>query len=342
MKPKKRFFTLKYFLCLITLSLLITGAAVFLANDAFAITGSDTEQVIRLDAQSSANKIASTLKKEGLIKSKTWFLTYLRLRGKALSVKPGVYRIPENSGFDGIHRILTYGNDAQTAQVRISIPEGATLGDIMRIICDENGICSRSDFEDTVKNGDFSKYSFLPADRTSLEGYLYPDTYFFYTSCSAYSVIDKMLGNFNAKFDEKYRQACKNAGISVDQAITLASIIIKEAKYVSDYGRVSSVLHNRLKSDAFAHKLQSDATLVYALGRPMNPSDKELDSPYNTYKYGKLPPTPICSPDLNAISYAIHPDKTDYFYFVADKNGAVLYARTYSAHLKNIEKTQKT
>ena len=364
MKKAKSFFNIKYFITVFLVALLITGAIVWLANDAFAITAPNETAVISIPEGSSAKEVTKLLKDNGLIKSGLWFRTYLALRGKDISPKGDVYRIPMSSGFDGIHRILTYGSRAETSQVRISIPEGSSIDDIMRIICDENGICSRAEFIDTVQNGDFSRYSFLPSvkpvnaengisadvpvlKRTTtdpaspkyrLEGYLYPDTYYFYSKSSAYSVIDKMLANFDAKFDEKYRLACKKQGLSISDAVTLASIIIKEAKFVSDYPKISSVFHNRLASSAFASRLQSDATVVYALGREMTPEDKSLDSPYNTYKYGGLPPSPIANPDLNAISYAIYPDRTPYFYFVTTKNGSALYASTYSAHLQNVRK----
>ena len=120
--------------------------------------------------------------------------------------------------------------------------------------------------------------------------------------------------------------------------ITLASVIIREARFTHDYPKVSSVFHNRLQSTAFGKRLQSDATLVYALGREMTSADKELDIPYNTYKYGGLPPTPIANPDLSAISYAIYPDSTPYYYFVTAKDGSVLYARDYASHLRNVQK----
>ena len=171
-----------------------------------------------------------------------------------------------------------------------------------------------------------------------LEGYLYPDTYYFYTDSSAYTVLDRMLENFDRHMDEKYLAACEKQGFTVDEAVTLASMIMKEAKKLSDYPKVSSVFRNRKSSRAFGGRYQSDATLTYALGRPMVGGDKEDLSPYNTYKYAGLPPSPICFPDMNAISYALSPDKTNYYYFVSDKNGDMLYATTYGKHRENIKK----
>ena len=139
-------------------------------------------------------------------------------------------------------------------------------------------------------------------------------------------MVDKLLSNFGKKFDDKYRSACKAQGLTIDEAVTLASVIIKEARFVSDYPKVSSVFANRLKSRSFGRRLESDATLVYILGRQMKSEDKALDSPYNSYKNGGLPPGPISNPDVNALSYAIYPDKTNYYYFVAENSGKILYA----------------
>ena len=338
MQKKKKFFTFKYFLAVFLTALALTGAILWLINDAFAITAPDGDVTVVIPEGSSDKEISDILKDSGLIKSRLWFRAYLKLRGKDIEPKGESFRIPYGSGFDGIHRIINFGSSAELSEVRVSIPEGSTTEDIMRLICDKNGICSREDFTETMKNGDFSKYSFLPTERTTLEGYLYPDTYYFYSQSSAYAVIDKMLANFDKKFDEKYRLACKKQGMSINDAVTLASIIIKEAKFTHDYPKVSSVFHNRLESSAFGKRLQSDATLVYVLGREMTSADKELDSPYNTYKHGGLPPTPIANPDLDAISYAIYPDTTPYYYFVTTSDGSVLYARDYATHLRNVQR----
>lgn len=349
MKEKKKFFTVKYFLLVLASSILLTPVVLFLANDAFAITAEDKEVEISIPEGADDGDIAKILKENGLIKSKLWFRAYLSLRGKELAPFGSSYTVPLGSGFDGIHRILNYGSPKTSVQVRVSIPEGSTVDDIAEIICQKHGICSREEFIDTVRSGDFSKYEFVSAltdeqiskRKYRLEGYLYPDTYCFYSSSSAYAVIDKMLSNFDSKFDSKYRLACKNKGMSIDEAVTLASVVIKEAKYVSDYPKVASVFCNRLKSPAFAKRLQSDATLVYALGREMRSEDKELDSPYNTYRYGGLPPSAIANPDINSLSYAIYPDSTPYYYFVTGKNGKVLYARDYDTHLLNIKRVSE-
>ena len=343
MKKKNKFI---YFASVLAVSLALSALLIFLANDAFAITAKSGDESIYVSEGDGAKEISAALKKSGVIKSKTWFRTYLAVRGKSLDgVKEGSYTVSRTDGFDGIHRRLTGNVRRKRTEVTVVIPEGSTVEDILTIVCDNKGICERSELVDAIQNGDFSKYDFvnsISGERLyRLEGYLYPDTYCFYSNSSAYTVVDRLLSNFEAKFDEKYRKACKAKGLSVDEAVKIASIIEREAKFVSDYPKVSSVLHNRLGSMAFGGRLQSDATLTYALGRPMTAADKEIDNAYNSYKYRGLPPSPICSPDIEAISYALYPDKTNYYYFVSRSDGTMFYASSYEGHRYNVDRVKK-
>lgn len=335
-----------YLALLLSVSATLSAAVIFLVNDAFAVTAESGEVYIRVCEGDGAREIADSLKRSGAVKSKTWLRVYLALRGKSLDgVKSGGYTVSKTGGFDGIHRSLTAGVRRKRAELTVVIPEGSTVDDIVRIICRENGICTEDELTEVIRNGDFSRYDFVRVlsgeRRYRLEGYLYPDTYCFYSDSSPYSVIDKMLSNFESKFDEKYRKACASKGLSIDDAVKIASMIEKEARFVSDYPKVSSVIYNRKNSISFGGRLQSDATLTYSLGRPMTAADKELDDPFNSYKYGGLPPSAICNPDLEAISYAIYPDKTSYYYFVSRSDGTILYASSYEAHKRNIDLVKK-
>jgi len=344
---------LKYAASVATCAVVFSALVLILANDAFAITAKNEEATVTVEDGASIWEASAPLKKSGLIKSRAWFSAYLALRGKQGECVGGNYVLNKTVGFDGIYRAITSGQKKKRTSVTVVIPEGSTVDDIINIVCVQHGISSREEMVETVNYGDFSKYKFLSelADfdklkengrKYRLEGYLYPDTYCFYSDSSAYAVIDKLLLNFGNKFDEKYRRACKAQGLTIDEAVTLASMIIKEARYVSDYPKVSSVFSNRLKSKSFGGRLDSDATLVYILGRQMKSEDKALESKYNSYKYGGLPPGPIANPDVNALSYAIYPDKTGYYYFVAGDDGKILYSSTYSGHIRNIEKVRNS
>ncbi len=331
-------------------SCVISAAIIAAAVEIFALPSELAELpsvTLELDADADTAEVAKLLKENGLIKSSLLFRVYTLIRGNSREFKAGRYSFSPSSGYDGHLRELRGGERTRRTQVSVTIPEGSDVEDIIRIVCDEAHICSEQEMLDVIQNGSFDEYYFvreLDASNNSskrkyrLEGYLYPDTYYFYSDSSAHTVIDRMLSNFNTRFDERYRAACKKNGLSTDQAVTLASMIMKEAKFVSDYPKVSSVFHNRMNSALFGGKLQSDATLTYALGRAMRAEDKTLDSLYNTYVYAGYPPSPICAPDLNALSCALCPDKTGYYYFVSDANGRLYYASTYAAHQKNVKK----
>ena len=149
-----------------------------------------------------------------------------------------------------------------------------------------------------------------------------------------------MLANFETKFDMRYKTRADELGWSVDDVIILASMLQMEAKYETEYAKISSVFHNRLANTyATGGKLESDATIVYVLPAHVDKiTNEELktDSPYNTYLYPGLPPGPIGNPTSYAINYALYPDHTDYYYFVAQPSGYSLFAKTYEEHLRNI------
>jgi UPF0755 protein len=218
----------------------------------------------------------------------------------------------------------------------------------------EHGIGTREGFEDAIENYRFD-YWFLKDMELSedryyrLEGYLYPDTYRFYTDSSEVAALTKMLNNFKRKVPKSYKEECEKMGLTLNQAVTLASLIEAECTWVADYEPVSGVFHNRLASTSFNGRMDSDATIQYILRHTtgarkekLEDADLKIDSPYNTRLYDGLPPGPICSPSLNALMAAILPDtESGYYYFVAQANGYNLYAKTYAEHLKNIETVQK-
>jgi len=149
-----------------------------------------------------------------------------------------------------------------------------------------------------------------------------------------------MLANFNTKFSSVYREAAKKSGYSVDDIIILASIIQGEGKYVADYGQISSVFYNRMhrsRPDVRNGYLQSDATILYTFAdhREVYQEDLTIVSPYNTYENPGLPPGPIGNPSLNAISYALEPDNTNYFFFISGLDGKTYFAETAEEHELN-------
>ena len=188
-------------------------------------------------------------------------------------------------------------------------------------------------------NGDFD-YTFL-ADKpkglpSRLEGYLFPDTYKFYCGGDPKAVVEKMLKNFDNKMTDELMKRVEDSPYTLDEVIIIASLIEKETDG-SDDGKISSVIRNRLKnSGETAGYLQIDASLLYGLGEHkeiLTDADKEVDSPYNLYKYKGLPPTPIANPGISSIRATLYPENTSYYYYALGKDGVHHFFRTYREHV---------
>lgn len=228
--------------------------------------------------------------------------------------------------------------------VRVTFPEGSTVSQIA-LLLEENGVCAASEFMAEANNPlNLEGFGFEipnPEERAFLlEGYLFPDTYDFYRNESASSAIKRFLKNSQAKLDEEIIAGCNELGFTLDEVLTLASIIQEEAGDPAEMGKVSSVLHNRLDSSSFP-KLQCDVATFY-LRDYVKPyvdetSYEELVELYNTYNCEGLPAGPITNSGIDAVRAALYPDETDYYFFVTDSEGAYLYAETWAEHVENCD-----
>ena len=228
--------------------------------------------------------------------------------------------------------------------VRVMFPEGTTVSQMAQLL-EENGVCSASDFMTQANNPlNLEGFSFSipnPENRSFLlEGYLFPDTYEFYRNEDASSVIKRFLKNTEAKLTAEIRDECKKLGFTLDEILTLASIIQEEAGNPSEMDKVSSVLHNRLQSKKYP-RLQCDVGTFYLRDyvKPyVNESRyEELVELYNTYNCDGLPAGPITNSGIDAVKAALFPRDTDWYYFVTDSDGVYYYAETWSEHLENCE-----
>jgi len=218
---------------------------------------------------------------------------------------------------------------------RITIPEGADLYDIARIL-EENRICSAEDFlkyalsEETIK-----RYGLKVS---SMEGFLFPDTYFFSKNTHPLRVIDVMHRNFLKKTEE-LRKNLEEKGLTLEEWVTIASMIEKETAKPEERPLVSAVIRNRLKRGM---KLQIDPTVIYALKRKnlwggrLTLNHLRIEDPYNTYVYFGLPPSPICNPGLESLRAVLEPAEVDYLYFVADGSGGHYFSKTYQEHNRRV------
>lgn len=228
--------------------------------------------------------------------------------------------------------------------VTVMFPEGTSVSQMAQKL-EENGVCSASDFMAEADNPlNLEGFSFEipnPDERSFLlEGYLFPDTYEFYRNESASSAIKRFLKNAESKFTAEIRAECDALGFTLDEILTLASIIQEEAGNPDEMYKVSSVLHNRLQSKKFP-RLQCDVATFYLRDyvKPYVDESRfeELSELYNTYKCQGLPAGPITNMGIDAVKAALFPQKSDWYYFVTDSDGVYYYAETWSGHLENCE-----
>lgn len=252
---------------------------------------------------------------------------------------------------DGIPFLTTKSSTTTVKNtVTVTFPEGFTILQIAQRL-EENGVCSKDAFLKVCNE----PYEGIEIDNPEeriflLEGYVFADTYEFYLNSDAKSVLKKFIDNFNKKVTPEIREKAENLGYTLDEMLTLASVIQLECdKDIAECANVSSVFHNRLKSSSFS-KLQSDVTTFYItkkLGdyigykenvRLADQSDeiRRYIDLYSTYYCNDLPAGPICNPSIKAINAAVSPADTDYVYFLTDPSGETFYyASTLAQHNQN-------
>ena len=190
---------------------------------------------------------------------------------------------------------------------------------------------------DKALNPDDYDYRFLknlPERKNKLEGYLFPSTYFISEEMSEHEIIDMMLREFDTQFKAEYYDRAEQMNLTVDQVITMASIIQGETDSETERAKVAGVFYNRINSDM---NLQSCATVQYILGERkavLSVADTQINSPYNTYINSGFPIGPICNPETACIEAALYPEETDAFYFVQGSDGKHIFSKTYEEHEK--------
>ncbi len=231
----------------------------------------------------------------------------------------------------------------------VTFPEGYTVKQIAELL-EENNVCTAQEFIDLANNSSYLKgleYSFLKQipnykERPfMLEGYIFPDTYEFYTNEGAQAALTRFLDNTEEKLTAEYKAQAEATGYTMDEILAIASIIQEEAGDPQHMPNVSSVLHNRLEDEAFGI-LQCDVTINYindcVKDSPYIKADVDkVSENYNTYKCYGLPLGPICNPGTHAIEAALYPPKTNYYFFVTDEDWNYYYAETFEEHEVNCE-----
>jgi len=300
----------------------------------------NTKKEFTIKSGDSVQQIAVNLQRENLISEMDLFKFYVWQKKISGKLQAGNYELSSAMSIPEIANLFI-GGKIKSNKILITIPEGFSNKEIDKRLA-ENGLIEKKSFInfDKANNLNLSEYEFLrdKPESAGLQGYYFPDTYEYYKDSSIENIAKKMLDNFDKKLSRELRDEIKKQNKSIFEIIILASIIEKEAGFTEDMGKISGVFHNRLKIN---YPLESDATVNYITGAGRMQStyeDLQIDSPYNTYKYPGLPPTPICNPGLNAIKAAIYPEKTDYFFFLTPSNRKAVFSKTYAEHLKNQSK----
>ncbi len=339
--------TVSYIGIVLAVSVVLAVYIILVANDVFAFNKSDNAVVVELGEYPDIADVADVLHEGNVIKYPGIFKLYAKLKNKEnYNFAPGTYTVYPNMNYDDL-LVAFVPDKAPREQISITIPEGYSVDEIIDLFVSK-GIGTRDGFIDVINNYEFD-YWFLENLECSedriyrLEGYLYPDTYYFWSDSSEVSAISKLLSNFKKKFKKSWLERCEELGMTLDEVLILASMIQEEARYPEDYATVSSVFHNRLNSEEFEGLLQSDATVQYyyrnvygSIKSPFTEEDMKFDCPYNTYLYKGLPPGPLSTPTIDSINSAMYPLETEYYYFVTDSEGYCMFATTYEEHKMNI------
>lgn len=281
------------------------------------VTTTETK-TIKVLKEGELENVVDMLYEEGMIQYKWMFKLFVSVSGGEGKFQPGVFNLDTNMDYSAL---ITHMGTATASRktVTLTFPEGCTIDQIFEKMA-ENGVATVEELQDMAATHNYA-FDFLQdiplGDYHRLEGYMFPDTYEFYVADDPKYVINKLLVNFDAKYDDDMRELVTQSGRSLYEILTIASMIEKETDG-HDETKISSVIYNRLNNNGeTAGFLQIDATIFYVTGETVTREDYEtVDSPYNTYKYKGLPPGPISNPGLSAIKAALNPDSTYYYFYV--------------------------
>ncbi|MBQ3518039.1 MAG: endolytic transglycosylase MltG [Clostridia bacterium] len=317
-------------------------------NDVIAIDRSDAPVAVYISEDMKTEQILNMLEEYDLIYSAKFCNLLMGFLGydDESEFVVGEHVLTAKMGVEGMLNSMLFESDTNET-VKITFPEGYTIDQIAEKLYSEKVISAKNVLYNAVATYEFPEsFDFLNSITDAqtryrlLEGYMYPDTYEFYLGENANSVINRFLNNFASKWIEEYEDEAEELGMTVDEIITLASILQKEASDANQMYTISSILHNRLDSDSL-RILQCDSTQDYiAKIDPGLMNQAQLNAlleVYDTYQCVGLPIGPICNPGGDAIYAALHPDDTDLYYFCHDPDGNMYTARTLEEHSINVQ-----
>lgn len=323
------------------------GLSVILVKGYFAWLAKETlnlsNTVVEIPYGSSLKHVAHLLAEQKIIPNEQQFYWYVRLaRQDANRIQAGYYQFDGSYTYAQLAESLKNGRDRAS---KIIFKEGQTLVDLVNLL-EAEGVLKKEDFIEAMRSKDVSALINAPNvearlalenDVGGIEGYLFPDTYFFTKKDSPKTIISIMHRHLLNKIDESMRLRMKELNMSLHQVLSLASIVEKETGAPEERPVIASVYLNRLK---IGMPLQADPTVIYGIKNydgKIRKSDLSLPHPYNTYKIAGLPPGPIAAPSLMSIKAVLWPEETKYLYFVSKNDGSHIFCGDINCHNKAVK-----
>jgi UPF0755 protein len=301
-------------------------------------SGTSLIKTVFIRKGSPLKRVSEVLEQEGIIKNRHFFVLLTAVLGKKTKIKAGEYDLHTQMLPLDVLDALVKG---QAKQHLVTIPEGYTLSQIAQLLEDLNLVDKKSFLRKASSPVFIDTLGLSELAGTTLEGYLFPDTYHLYREMDPEEVIQMMVHQFRKVFGPDLIHLASELGISEKEAVILASIIEKETSLPEEKPLISAVFHNRLRRNI---PLQSDPTVIYGIKNFDGNLTKEhlhKQTPYNTYLIVGLPPTPICSPGKESLLAALHPAPVPYIYFVSKNDGSHYFSSEIEEHNRAVWKYQK-
>jgi UPF0755 protein len=331
---------LKWLLILILIAVVAAGAAAMwgtarLREPYKGFSGE--EAFVEIPSGAGRKTIEQRLVEGGVVRDEWTFRAAVWLSGRARDLKAGEYRFDRPLSAADVVDKLARGD---VYRRMVTFREGLTIAEMAAVFADAR-LGPAADFENAARDSSLI-HDLDPAAR-DLEGYLFPDTYALGRTTPAAELVREMIALFSKAATADWREALGQQGLSVREAVTLASLVEKETAVPEERPLVAAVYLNRKK---IGMPMQADPTVIYALQKSgkydgnLRRDDLQFDSPYNTYRYPGLPPGPIAAPGKSALAAVAHPAPVDYLYFVSRNDGSHAFAKTLEEHNRNVQRWQ--
>ncbi len=281
-------------------------------------------------------EVVDSLEEQGIIRSRVMFDVVVNVLRRGRVAVVGRYEFASGISNVDLYNSLRLGRNI--VSLSVTLREGKRATAYARLLSRSLGIDSAR-FMSLVNDAQFARS--LGVEANSLEGYLFPETYFFNWQTDEEEVVRRLVEQTQKVFTDSLRERAAQMKMTLHEVLTLASIIEGEAFFDDERATISGVYHNRLRKGM---RLEADPTIQFIIPdgpRRIYHNDLRIESPYNTYRNYGLPPGPVCSPSAASIIAALYPEHHNYYFFVADGKGGHWFATTYAQHLANVRKFRR-